>query len=63
MQEGKFIDRLSIIIALVTLIISFIIFFRNTSEFGGSLAAAIITAGLIWATYIILRWLLLANRS
>lgn len=63
MKDTTFIDRLSIVIAGVTLLLSFIIFFRNTNKFGGSLAAALMTAGLVWATYIILRWLLLASRN
>lgn len=63
MKEARFIDRLSIIIAGITLLISFVFFFQNTKEFGGSLTAALMTAGLVWATYIILRWLLLASRS
>ena len=63
MQEDGLIDKLSIIIVGISLLASFIIFFRHTSNFGGSLAAALMTAGLVWATYIILRWLLLANRN
>lgn len=61
MQPAKFIDRFSLVIAAATLFISFFIFFSNTKIFGGSLAAAIMTSGLVWATYIILRWLFLAN--
>lgn len=63
MKEARFIDRFSIIIAGFTLLISFIVFFRDNKEFAGSLVAALMTAGLVWATYIILRWLLLASRS
>lgn len=63
MKGEGFIDRLSIIIAGVSLVLSFFIFFSNTKEFGGSLAAALMTAGLVWVTYIILRWLFLANRN
>lgn len=63
MNESGFIDKLSIVIAGVALVLSFIIFFSNTKEFGGSLTAALMTAALVWGTYIILRWLLLANRD
>ena len=63
MGENRLIDTLSIIIAGGVLLASFIIFFRDTGEFNGSLAAAAMTAGLVWATYIVLRWLLLANRN
>lgn len=62
-MEGKFIDKLSIIIGLATLIASFIIFVSDTKEIWGSLAAALMTAALVWSTYIVLRWLLLANRN
>lgn len=63
MREGKFIDSISIIIAGATLLTSFFIIYSETGIFGGSLAAAIMTSGLVWATYIILRWLILANRN
>ncbi len=63
MGDAKFIDRISIVLAGATLLASFMIFYRDTSNFGGSLAAAIMTAALVWGTYIVLRWLLLANRS
>jgi hypothetical protein len=62
-MQSKFVDKLSLAIGVATLIVSFVIFFSDTKEFGGSLAAALMTAGLVWATYIILRWLILANRG
>lgn len=63
MDENRLIDKFSIILAGGTLLASFIIFFRDTAEFNGSLVAAIMTAALVWATYIVIRWLILANRS
>lgn len=63
MKDVGLVDKLSIVIAGASLLLSFFIFFSNTKEFGGSLAAALMTAGLVWATYIILRWLILANRD
>jgi hypothetical protein len=63
MGNGRFVDSLSLWIGGVTLLISFLIFFSNTTEFIGSFVAALMTAGLVWATYIVLRWLLLANRG
>lgn len=62
-MQGRFVDRLSWIISAAALIVSFVIFFSDTKEVGGSLAAALMTAGLVWSTYIVLRWLLLANRN
>jgi len=62
-MQGKFIDKLSLVIAAATLITSFTIFYSDTKEFGGSFTAALMTAGLVWSTYIVLRWLLIANRN
>ncbi|MCE5319261.1 MAG: hypothetical protein LLG04_18095 [Parachlamydia sp.] len=62
-KEGHFTDKFSYILALVSLLASFYIFFQQTGQLGGSIAAAVLTAGLVWATYIMLRWLLLANRE
>lgn len=63
MNENRLIDKFSIILAGGTLLATFLVFFRDTSELIGSLFAAIMTAGLVWATYIVVRWLILANRS
>lgn len=63
MGNGKFVDSLSFIIAGATFLISFLIFFQDTKIFVGSFVAALMTAALVWATYIVLRWLLLANRG
>lgn len=63
MGENRLIDSFSVIIAGGVLLASFFIFFRNTAEFSGSLAAAIMTAALAWSTYIVIRWLILANRD
>jgi hypothetical protein len=62
-MKGRFVDFLSLMIAGATLLISFLIFFRDTKQFMGSLVAALMTAGLVWVTYLVLRWLLLANRD
>lgn len=63
MGENRLIDTFSVIIGGGVLLASFFIFFRNTSEFSGSLVAAIMTAALAWSTYIVIRWLILANRD
>ena len=63
MGQGKFIDIPGLIIAAVTLLGACGIFYGNTGEFGGSFAAAVMTAALVWCTYIIIKWLLLANRN
>jgi len=63
LSDYKIVDHLSYIVAAATLLGSFFIFFRDTGKFAGSFAAALMTAGLVWATYIVLRWLLLAKRE
>ena len=62
MGEGHFIDKFSYVLAGATLLASFYIFFNQTGQMAGSIYAALITGGLVWVTYIMLRWLLLANR-
>jgi archaellum biogenesis protein FlaJ (TadC family) len=62
-MRGKFIDKLGLSIALITLVLCFVIFYRDTIELGGSLTAALMTSGLVWVTYIVMKWLLMANRS
>jgi hypothetical protein len=61
--QSKFIDFTSYVVALIALAISFYIYYGNSNEFTFSFIAALMTAGLVWATYLILRWLLLANRD
>jgi hypothetical protein len=63
MGQGKFFDKPGFFLAGLTLVISLSLFYSNTQEFAGSFTAAIMTAALVWATYIILKWLLLANRN
>lgn len=62
-QEGHFTDKFSYVLAAASLLASFYIFFQQTGQWGGSMAAAVITGGLVWATYLMLRWLLLANKG
>lgn len=63
MREFKIVDVGSLVAAGGTLLASFILFFRDTNEFFGSLAAAVMTAALVWGTYVVLRWLIMANRN
>lgn len=62
-NEGHFTDKFSYVLAAASLLASFYIFFQQTGQLGGSIIAAVITAGLIWVTYLMLRWLLLANKG
>jgi len=57
------VDRLSYIIALITLIGTWLFFFIQTNEFLSSLTAGILTALLVWMSYVIMRWLILSFRE
>jgi hypothetical protein len=61
MKNFPFIDKFSYVVAGGTFLACFFIFYKDTGEFVGSFTAAIMAAGLAWGTYLILRWLLLAN--
>ena len=45
------------IVSMITLILAFFLFYSETNEWMGSLAAAILTAALTLGAMIILRWL------
>ena len=61
--EGHFTDKFSYLLGSATFLASFYIYYRDTSLMKGSLVAALLTAGLVWMTYLMVRWLLLANKS
>lgn len=63
MPRGKFLDALGSTIAGLTLLGSTTLFYTNTGAFVGSFVAGLMTAALVWSTYIILKWLVLANRQ
>ncbi len=62
-KEWHFVDKFSFVLGAASFLASFIIFKHETDQLGGSLAAALMTGGLVWVTYLMLRWLFLANRS
>lgn len=62
MFRDKLFEPTGVVIAAATLIFSLILFYNDTNVFFGSLAAAVLAAGLTWATYVILRLVLLAFR-
>lgn len=62
-NRNKILEPLGFIIAAVTFLVSLMLFYFDTNMFTGSLFAAIMSSGLAWATYIILRWALLAFRE
>ncbi len=62
MNHNKIIEPIGFVVAFLSLVLSFFLFSSDTAQPMGSLAAALMTAGLVWITYIILRWVLLAMR-
>lgn len=61
--HNKVIEPIGFIVAAAVFLASLILFYLDTDVFMGSLFAAIISSGLSWATYIMLRWVLLAYRE
>lgn len=63
MHRYDIIEPIGFALSGAVFLLSFLLFYYNTSMFLGSLAAAILAAALTWATYIVLRWMLLAIRK
>ena len=63
MDSEKFIDKTSYIVTIISLILSFLLFYSDTLEGMKSLGAAVLFAGLVWISYIMVRWLILALRK
>lgn len=63
MSEEKLIDTTSYYVAGISLILSFLFCFYLTGEFFSCLTAATLTSGLVWGSYIIMRWLILAIKK
>lgn len=57
------IDKMSYIVSFTALILGFILFFYDTFEFAKSFGAAVLLAGLVWISYIMVRLLILAFRK
>lgn len=60
MDDFPVFDTVGVIVALSTLIFSQFLFWSYTGEFVGSFAAAVIASFLVWISYVILKWLVLA---
>ena len=63
MEKEKVIEPIGFIVAITSFIFSFLIYFYYSFELLGSLFAAFLTAAIVWATYIVLRWVYLAIRE
>lgn len=63
MDKLKIVDKTSYIVAGIALVFGFVLFFSDTWEFMKSLSAAFLLGGLVWVSYIMVRWLILAIRK
>lgn len=59
-MHSQFIDTRSVVVALVATLLSFLLIFKDTVEFFGSLAAALMVGGLTWIAYVLMKWVILA---
>lgn len=62
-MERKLLDFAGYFVAALSTLLCFLLFYYDTNELWKSLAAAFMTGGLVLASYILLRWLILASRS
>ena len=63
MDKPQLIDRTGFIVSGVVTFLCFLLFYYNSVLFWKSLFAAIMTGALVWASYVIIRWLILACKS
>lgn len=61
-MEGKLLDRAGYLVTAIATLFCFLLFYYDTDELWKSLAAALITGALVFGTYKILRWLVLAAK-
>ncbi len=62
-MDEPIIDKMSYLVSLIALLFGFALFFSDTLEFMKSLAAAILLAALVWGSYVMIRWIVLALRK
>lgn len=60
MNNYKLVEPTGFIVAGITLLLSLLLFYSDTKSFLGSFSAALMAAGLIWISYVIVRMLVLA---
>jgi hypothetical protein len=63
MQRSLWLDPYGGGIALFTLLFSWILFSIDTAMIFRSFLAALLTSGLVWISYVMLRWLVLSFRG
>ena len=60
MEQEKIFEPIGYAIAAISFVFSVLFFYRDNAAFMGSVAAALMAAGLIWVSYIIIRVFVLA---
>lgn len=63
MHKNLFIEPIGPILALVTLVVCWWLFTSDTAMALSSFVAALMTSALVWISYIIIRWFILATRE
>lgn len=62
-MNHQLIEKWGFVFAIALFLISFFIVFTNTYDFFGSLLAALLTAALGWAAFVIVRLTILAFKK
>lgn len=62
-SKNDIVDRPGFIVAGVAFFISLYIFTSTTNEFWFSLIAAILTGCLVWVSYVMMKWVVLALKK
>lgn len=63
MEKNKIFEPIGYAVAAASFLFSLVVFYRDNAAFMGSFAAALLAAGLIWVSYIIIRIFILAFKS
>jgi multisubunit Na+/H+ antiporter MnhB subunit len=61
-MERKLLDMAGYVVPGIATLLSFLLFYYDTAEFWKSVAASLMTGALVYGTYKILRWLVLAAK-
>jgi hypothetical protein len=62
-MDHSLFDRLGTTLTTSVFIASILLFGTQTGEWGQSLFAALMAAGLFWISYVVIRWVVLALRK
>ena len=63
MDKPPIIEQIGFVVAGASLVLSFLLYYHDAGDFWYSFAAALLTVGVVWPTYIVLRWIYLAIKE